>query len=317
MSRAVRWSVAPRPEGWTLRGPSQAAEANRFLQRAALRGLAPASLRTYAYDLLALLRWAGRRPLRDVTAEQMLAFVSLCRGRVQPVTINRRVRLWDQYVRLFRPDPAPAPRALRRRRRALPLVRQPVTMKPPLHHDQVRKLWLALRTLRDQAIVALMWTSGLRLGEVLRLQVPDADLDTGVLRVLGKGNKQRLVPLAGWVGRLVQRYQLEERPAADTPELFVVLKGQRRGRAMTPAGVRRVFRYWRQVLHLPQAHPHRFRHTFAANMIRHGVSVPQLMRLLGHAWPATTLRYVCFDDRQLRQDYERALRQIPGAGSGL
>ena len=320
MNCVVPWKVVRQSSGWRLHGPpQQAAEANRFLERVELRGLAAASLRTYAYDLLALLRWADGRPLQASAAEDLFEFVACCRNRSHPLTINRRLRLLDRFVRFFRPqdDPPAFPPPRRRRSRSLPLVRQPLTMKPPLSHEQVRKLWLHLRTLRDQAIVALMWTSGLRIGEVLRLQQADVDLDTGSLRVQGKGSKQRLLPMADWVGRLLRRYLAEERPPSDALHLFLVLKGKGRGHPMTAAGARRLFRYWRQVLNLPQAHPHRFRHTFAANMIRHGLSVPQLMRLLGHAWPTTTLRYVCFDDRQLRQDYERALREIQGAGSGL
>jgi site-specific recombinase XerD len=320
MTGAAPWKVHLEPGGWRLQGPlPRAAELNGFLERAALRGLASGSLRTYAYDLLALLRWAGERALQDTAGEELFEFVSCCRGRIHPVTINRRLRLLQRLIRFFRPETAPrAVHSSRRRRsQSLPLVRCPVAMKPPLSHEEVRKLWLHLRSLRDQAIVALMWTSGLRIGEVIGLQEADVDVETGSLRVHGKGGKQRLVPMAGWVGRLVRHYGLEERPPSTATHLFLVLKGRNRGQPMTHAGTRRLFRYWRHILNLPQAHPHRFRHTFAANMIRHGVSIPQLMRLLGHAWPATTLRYVCFDDRQLRQDYERALQDIQGAGSGL
>ena len=320
MKRAAPWKVVHTPGGWRMQGPpQQAAEANRFLERTDLRGLAPGSLRTYAYDLLALLRWAGKRALQNAANEEYFEFVSHCRDRIHPVTINRRLRLLQRVIRFFRPETTPrAVHSTRRRQsQSLPLVRQPVTMKPPLSEEEVRKLWVRLRSLRDQAIMALMWTSGLRIGEVLRLQQSDVDLETRSLRVHGKGGKHRLVPMADWVGRLVRQYLVEERPPSAAAHLFLVLKGKGRGQPMTHAGTRRLFRYWRHILNLPQAHPHRFRHTFAANMIRHGVSIPQLMRLLGHAWPATTLRYVCFDDRQLRQDYERALREIQGAGSGL
>ena len=94
MKRAAPWKVVHTPGGWRMQGPpQQAAEANRFLERTDLRGLAPGSLRTYAYDLLGLLRWAGKRALQNAANEEYFEFVSHCRDRIHPVTINRRLRL--------------------------------------------------------------------------------------------------------------------------------------------------------------------------------------------------------------------------------
>jgi site-specific recombinase XerD len=308
-------------EGWRLTPDSPEAEqANRFLERIELRGLSEGSMRTYAYDLLALLRWANAAPMEGMGQEQMLEFIRRHRHRLHPLTINRRLQLLDRYLRFQRKEPLPASAfstRRRRRRRNLPLMRVAEIMKPPLSHQEVDKLWEQLRTLRDQAIVAVMWTSGLRIAEVLALALCDVDFQSLSLRVQGKGQKQRAVPMPLWVGGLIQLYLQAERPRTECPQLFVVLKGPRRGQPLSYAGARRLFRYYRAKLRMPQAHPHRFRHTFAANMVRHGLNIRQLMRLLGHRWPSTTMRYLYFDDRELREDYERAMRKLPKPPSAL
>lgn len=316
-----RGHVVRTADGWRLAAVGdEAEELNRFLRRIDLRGLADGSLRTYAYDMLSLLRWADPFALSAMGREQMYEYIAARRDELSPITINRRIRLLDVYLRFVRGEPDERPRCrrpVRTARRRLPLMREPRVLKPPLSFEQVRKFWLCLRTLRDQCIFGLMWTSGLRICEVLALRICDIDFDEHTLELIGKGRKQRNVPMAPWIGRLIRRYLIEERPHSDRPELFLVMKGPRRAHPMTYAGARRLFRYYRGKLNLPQAHPHRLRHTFAVNMIRNGVSVPTLMRLLGHAWPSTALRYVYFDDRQLREDYEKAIKRVRGVAEGL
>jgi site-specific recombinase XerD len=91
--------------------------------------------------------------------------------------------------------------------------------------------------------------------------------------------------------------------------LFVSLKGAARGARMTPAGLRSLFRYHRQTTGVAIANPHRFRHTFASDMIRAGVSLPALMQLMGHAYIQTTLVYVQVTPLEVYQQYARAVAQ--------
>ena len=92
--------------------------------------------------------------------------------------------------------------------------------------------------------------------------------------------------------QLLDHYLRLERPDPCSAALFVSLKGPARGTRMTPAGLRSLFRYHRQTTGIPLANPHRFRHTFASDMVRAGVSLPALMQLMGHADIQTTLLYV-------------------------
>jgi integrase len=158
----------------------------------------------------------------------------------------------------------------------------------PLSVDEVARFWSSFRTSRDLAMVGLMLLQGLRSREVIALNCDDVLFPEAQIRVRGKGSKPRLLPLAPEAVQLLDHYLRLERANVATPPLFVSLKGRARGARMTPAGLRSLFRHHRQTTGVHKANPHRFRHTFATDMARAGVSLPALMRLMGHANIQTT-----------------------------
>ena len=147
----------------------------------------------------------------------------------------------------------------------------------------------------------------------------DLLLPEAQIRVRGKGNKTRFLPLAPEAAQLLDHYLRLERPAKSSTALFVSLKGSARGARMTPAGLRSLFRYHRRTTGVKMANPHRFRHTFASDMVRAGVSLPALMQLLGHAHIQTTMVYVQVTPLEVYQQYARAvaqqIRPVPGTQS--
>ena len=116
-------------------------------------------------------------------------------------------------------------------------------------------------------------------------------------------------PLARESAQLLDHYMCLERPAGCEQALFVCLKGPARGNRMTPAGLRSLFRHHRQVTGVRQANPHRFRHTFASEMVRAGMSLPALMQLMGHAHIETTMLYVQLTPHDVWEQYARAVAQ--------
>src|SRR5262249_26504114 len=138
----------------------------------------------------------------------------------------------------------------------------------PLSADEVANFWQSFRTCRDLALVGLMLLDGLRSCEVLGLQLEDLQLAESCLRVLGKGNKTRLVPLPPEILEGLGNYIRLERPLTNSPALFVSLKGRKRGQPMTPAGLRSLFRHHRVRSRIRHANPHRLRHTCGADMVR-------------------------------------------------
>src|ERR1700758_5604503 len=306
---------------------------NRYLDREYVRRLANTTLRTYAYNLLHFVRWwesvhhtgdIRKGDLSESTLLDYVRFQSSQQPRPSPSTINDRVVVADRALRNEFPNaPCQIARGFHQpflRRRPMGLGRPRVVMSRlrvkvpkrnivPLSVDEVARFWSSFRTSRDFAIVGLMLLNGLRSAEILALNRDDLLLSEAQLRVRGKGNKWRLLPLAPETVQLLDHYLRLERPNPCSAALFVLLKGPARGTRMTPAGLRSLFRYHRQTTGIQLANPHRFRHTFASDMVRAGMSLPALMHLMGHADIETTLRYVQVTPQDVYLQYARAVAQ--------
>jgi integrase/recombinase XerD len=303
--------------------------ANQFLDAQTVRQLSLRSLRAYAYDLLHLARWFDhtRHSLHRLNQSLLLDYV---RHQLehQPAptaqTINHRLCVLRCVYRFHHSQEIPGKPLFQRRystrsslgygRRQTKIttnlrLRQPRRLIVPLSADQVARFWKGFRTFRDLAMVALMLQNGLRSCEVLQLQLEDLLLSEARLHVLGKGRKQRFLPLTANTLQVLQNYLHLERPLTNSSTLFVSLKGRRRGQPMTTAGLRSLFRHHRLVSKVPQANPHRFRHTFGSDMVRAGISLPALMHLMGHADIHTTMLYVQLAPEDVWREFARAVQQ--------
>jgi integrase/recombinase XerD len=188
-------------------------------------------------------------------------------------------------------------------------LKQPKRVILPLTSQEVAIFWGSFHTFRDLAVVGLMLLDGLRSCEVLALELEDAQLAAAQLRVSGKGGKQRLVPLPAEITQVLWNYLRLERPPTPSTALFVSLKGRQRGRPLSAAGLRSLFRHHRLSSAIPQANPHRFRHTFGADSVRAGMSLPALMHLMGHSQIRTTMLYVQLSPQDVWLEYARAASQ--------
>ena len=151
-----------------------------------------------------------------------------------------------------------------------------------------------------------MLFSGLRSAEVLALQVRDVDIPRRWVRVVGKGDKERTVPLDVDVAGLVQTYLLAERPESASTTLFLVAKGSHRGQPLTPAGLRTVFRYHRAVAGVPAGHPHALRHSFGTALAEAGVDLAVLQALMGHDRVDSSAAYIHLAPTHVRASYDAA-----------
>jgi site-specific recombinase XerD len=185
-------------------------------------------------------------------------------------------------------------------------VREPRRLPRGLRREEVAELLASFRTVRDQAIAGLMLFSGLRSAEVLRLAVDDVDIALGWARVLGKGDKERRVPVDREVCELVQSYVLTQRPDSERRALFLVAKGPTRGQPLTAAGLRTIFRYHRQRAGVPAGNPHALRHTFGTALAEAGVDLPAMQALLGHEHVDSTMAYVHLAPAHVRAAYDAA-----------
>ena len=306
---------------------------NRYLDREHVRRLADKSLYSYAHSLLHFVRWwesvyhTGDISQQNLTKSTLLDYLHFQSSRQPPpsaTTLNDRVACADRAIRNQFPD-APCqvahgfhkiylhrrPMGLGRPRFELSRLRikEPRLNIVPLSVDEVARFWSSFRNARDLAIVGLMLLHGLRSVEVMALNRDDVLLSEGQLRVRGEGNKLRLLPLAPETTQLIDHYLRVERPDPCSAALFVVLKGPARGQRITPAGLRSLFRHHRRTTGVQLANPHRFRHTFASDMVRAGISLPALMQLMGHADIETTMHYVKVSPQDVYLQYAHAAAQ--------
>jgi integrase/recombinase XerC len=311
------------------------AQANRFLAAVTVRGLSLATVRAYGFDLVVLYRWLdrSRQSLASLSGAKLLQYVGAQRlAGAQPTTINRRLTTARLLYRFCvgreldagRGAMAPAPyyrgrgrdrslglHSLPRRGQLKLRVKVPRRVVEPLSGAEVRQFLRTLRRYRDLAIVHLMLLCGLRSAEVLQLQIGDVLVEDEQLRIRGKGNRERVLPLPQVVARSIADYVRWERPTRGTSRrLFVILQGLRRGAPMTLAGLRSLFRHRRRDHAVARANPHRFRHTFGADMARSGVRLPILQRMMGHADGTTTLGYIRLSMADIADEYRRAIEEI-------
>jgi len=303
--------------------------ANAFLDVQRIRQLSLRSLRAYAYDLLHFARWWLQQPvqpLAEITESTLLNYVRYQldqEPKPAPQTVNHRLGAVRCLYRFHYGREVPAgqshfqrtytkrsPLGYGRPRRAITFglrLQQPHRVIIPLSAEEVARFWQSFRTFRDLAVVGLMLLDGLRSCEILALQLEDLDLATAQMRVSGKGNKKRVLPLPQEILEVLDKYLQLERPLTNSSFLFVSLKGRQRGRAMTDAGLRSLFRHHRLRSQVHHANAHRFRHTFGADMVRAGISLPALQHLMGHSQIRTTMLYVQLAPQDVWREYTRAV----------
>lgn len=304
--------------------------ANDFLDAQRIRQLSLRSLRAYGYDLLHFARWWLQDLPRNLIEMDESTLLDYARHQLNedpqptPQTINHRLGVLRCLYRFHSGHPLPAGASFFQRsyRTRSPLgygrprhvvssglrLKQPRRVIVPLSADQIAKFWGSFRSFRDLALVGLLLLDGLRSHEALALRLEDLQLADAQIRVLGKGNKQRVLPLPVETIQVLQNYLRLERPLTNSPALFVSLQGRQRGQPMTAAGLRSLFRHHRLCSHIPTANPHRLRHTFGSDMVRAGISLPALQHLMGHADIHTTMLYVQLAPQDVWREYARAVQ---------
>ncbi len=284
-----------------------------------------ATRRAYRSDLRRFAAWASSRPvtLAAVSAEDVYAFLAREQRLHAAATVARRLASVRSFFRfLVREgrldvDPTvgiPGPPTPERLPRPLSVDDCEVLAEtgPPTpgpEHPSPRDRH-GEKSLRDQAIVELLYGAGLRVGELVGLDVRDLDRDRGEVRVLGKGGKERIVPLTGAAREALSRYlALRERPGLLAEPLFRSLRSgpQTRARRLGARDVRRVVAArGRRAGVADHVHPHRLRHSYATHLLDMGADLREIQELLGHASLSTTQKYTAVSATRLLEVYDRA-----------
>ncbi len=271
----------------------------------------------YMSDLSIFRELVGNVSPTEITAKRIDEFV-LSQGQqgLKAATINRRLAtlasFFDFLIEEAEDDSWHNPVHWKRHG-----IKRGHHLPRDVSDDTVRRLWAVIDDRRDQAMFTLMLCAGLRVGEVVKLQVQEVpELETAILarlRVCGKGDKERIVWLTSEAMRSVQAW-LTERPESQASTLFV----NQHGRSLTTNGVRyRLNQYCQQAQ--VKVTCHQLRHTFARRLAEHNMPIDSLAKLLGHRSLQTTQLYIDGADPTVRRDFEAAMqfsaevKAMPGA----
>lgn len=270
------------------------------------RGLSPLTCENYTRDIRILFELAGNTPLQEIQPPLIRRFVASLHGKgLSGKSIARMLSAWRSFYRYltrrhgFSANPCVGMRAPKSAK-TLPQVLSP---------EQAGRL-VEIRddaplALRDKAMFELFYSSGLRLAELVGLDIDGLDLADGTVTVTGKGSKTRIVPVGSYASAAVQVWLAQRAlmARADERALFV----NRRGGRLTPRAVQYRIKYWalRQGI-AGDVHPHTLRHSFASHVLQSSGDLRAVQEMLGHANISTTQIYTHLDFQHLAKVYDAA-----------
>jgi integrase/recombinase XerD len=269
---------------------------------------APRTVEAYRRDLTALREWLGH-PLANASTEELERYLAELRAQgLSNATVARRTasaRSFFRHLSLLgvRDDNPATALELPRKTRRLPRTLSPAEAQRLVEAAQ----GTTPRALRDHALIELLYGAGLRVGEAVGLDRAAVDLDQRLVRCVGKGGKERIVPLGRPAAEALRRYLSRGRPFLDRrhrPELFLNAQGG----GLTRAGAFLILRRLagRAGLDPERIHPHLLRHSFATHLLEGGADLRSVQEMLGHADLSTTELYTHVSDRRRRDLYFRA-----------
>jgi len=274
------------------------------------RRLAPNSLEAYSRDLVRLAAFAEKTgtPIESLTLADLEAFVrSLMTSGLSPTSTARHVAAVRGYFKFLRlngtiaanpADDLRSPRSFK----TLPKFLSAEDVDALLAAPDVT----ATRGLRDRALIELLYATGLRVSELVGLRTADVRLTEGFLKTLGKGSKERIVPIgdeaANWVGKYLKDARPQLTKKREVPWLFLNNRGQRLSRVGFWKALKR---YGSKAGIRGSLSPHVLRHSFATHLLDRGADLRAIQAMLGHADLSTTQIYTHVLEARLRQVYDR------------
>jgi integrase/recombinase XerC len=276
----------------------------------ALRGSSKHTLRAYRSDLRQLAAYLREMEgaeirIEDVKADHLRAFLANRHGASSSTTVARKLSSFRAFFDAVLADgehPNPARMlATPKRRHRLPGFLSEAEADQLLDRPVEGPL-----ELRDLAILELLYSSGLRVSECAGIDLQDLDADVGRVRVLGKGAKERVVPVGEPALRALARYLSDARPALSRGIGGAALFLNARGGRLSARSIREICRRWGLTSGVMQhVHPHALRHSFATHLLEGGADLRSVQEMLGHASLSTTQRYTHVTVQQLMEVHHR------------
>jgi integrase/recombinase XerC len=291
------------------------------------RGLSPHTRRAYESDVRQLTVYTGAEiGPAQVEADHIRAWLASLHRRRSPATRGRKLASVRAFFRWLiregevRDDPTaglPMPKLEKRLPRPLSvddceqlITNDRRTLRQPAPEGGDRERRSQWMTLRDRALVELLYGTGIRIGELVALDVRDLELRAREVRVMGKGSKERIVPIPEQARRALSAWLKVRRHSGVMSEpLFISLRPRREGgpRRLAAREARRILGERAVRADLDQhVHPHRLRHSYATHLLDMGADLREIQELLGHTSLSTTQKYTAVSIEHLRDAYDQA-----------
>lgn len=265
-----------------------------FLNAKKVEGKSPKTIERYSYMLEKVISGIGKPIPKIATADIREYFAEEKKRGISDRSLEGLRSICSSFFRwlknedLIRKNPISniAP------------IKYKKEIKQPFSTIEIEKMKRMCDSLRDLVIICFLFCTGARISEVCALNRSDIDFDKKSVKVLGKGDKERIVFLDDNTVDLLKQY-LQSRNDHD-PCLFYGKRGR-----LTPGGIRAMLVDLEEDTEIPSIHPHRFRRTLATKLIRHGMPIQNVAYILGHSNVNTTMTYVCINGQDVENEYRR------------
>lgn len=268
----------------------------KFVATKRIEGIADSTLRRYAEENLKLIRFL-RKPLYEVTTYDLRFYLSYRReqGKISNRTLDGMRRCYSSFFGWLSAEGMIG----RNPCAALAQIKYRKTVKKPYSATELERIRKACDSLRNLALVEVLYSTGCRVSEVSRMDINDVDFERLECRVLGKGNKERIVYLSPVAAMHLREY-LEQRKDGGTC-LFTGRGTERIGKNGIEALLKRIGR----TAGVENVHPHRFRRTLATNLLDRGMNIQDVAAILGHADLKTTQIYCYISQSNVKIAYNK------------
>ena len=267
-----------------------------FINALAVEGRSPKTLKRYDYIIQRMLR-SIKLPSNEISVYDIRSYLSKEKERgVSDRTLEGNRQIYSSYFGwlhregMLKSNPIANIGAIKSKKK----------VKDTYSDVDIELMKSACKTIRDKALISFMLSTGCRISEIINLNRSDVDLINLECKVVGKGNKERVVYIDSITSMLLSKY-LESRKD-ENEALFISSKLKER---LHGSGVRAMLKEIQDISKVSHVHPHKFRRTFATNLIKRGMPIEEVAALLGHDKLDTTMQYVVLNKDDIKHAYAR------------
>ena len=282
-----------------------------FIKSKKTKGLSEATIKAYTTTINTISRWTIKSFL-ELTSEDLKEFFIFYeeQNNCSKTTLNNIRRNLSSFFRFLTDEEKILINPMLR----IPPIKEPKKIKKAFTYNEIEKMrWelskhtylkytnkLSILGIRNQAIFELFLSSGIRVGELVTLKIDNVDFDECKAIVTGKGNKERIV----YFSEKAKNYILQYLKLRDNDAEYVFTSNSKRNGKMSTTAIEKTIRNLGEEVNV-DAHPHKFRRTFCSYLIKKGMPIDQVQKLMGHESIETTLRYIDMDNETIEMTHKK------------